>query len=171
MAAISRLFFRDDHHRHAATQHLRRSLDLALLGQHFGHLIHDRAAIVHMHHFPPAKQHGKLHFMTFFEEFNRAVDLDVPIMIINFGPQSNLFKGYGMLFFLAQLQFALLLIEMLTIIHDPTHRGFGVWRHLDKVQTQIMSFKLGILHINQPYLVIIFIDQPNRARSNPLINA
>jgi hypothetical protein len=58
-----------------------------------------------------------------------------------------------------------------SVIHDPADRRLGVWRNLDKIQTQIMSFELGVLDIDQPHLVVIFIDQPNRACSNPLIDA
>ncbi len=164
------LFFGRYDHRHAATEHYRSSLDLALFGQGFGHLIHDLTAAIDMHHLAPAKEHGKLHFMSFVQKLSGSIDLDISIMIVNFRTQANLFERDNMLLFLAEFCFSLLLVQVFAIVHNPADRRLGIRRNLDKIQTQIMSFKLGILDIDQPHLVVVFIDQPDRAGSNPLID-
>jgi len=165
------LFFGDDDHGHPATEHYRSSFDLAQFGQYFGNLIHNLAATIDMHHLTPAEEHGKLYFMPLFQKLHSPIDLDVPIMIVNFRTQTNLFQDNRMLLFLAQLCFSLLFVQVFSIIHNPADRRLGVRGDFDKIQPQIMGFELGILDIDQPHLIVVFIDQPDRAGSNPLIDA
>lgn len=165
------LFFGGDDHSHAAAEYLGLAFEFAEFGQLLGDLVHNLAAVIKMHHFTPAKQHRKLHLVALFEEFDGVFDLDLAVVIIDFRPEPYLFRCHNVLFFLAQLGFALLLIQVLAVIHNPAHWRFRIRRYLDKIQTQIMGPKLSFFNINNAYLIVVFIDQADRVGSDPLVNA
>lgn len=165
------LFFGGDDQGHAATEHLRLADHFAVFGQLFRNLTHHLVAVFDMHHFATAKEHCKLHLVPFFEKFHGVLGLDIAIVIVNFRPQTNFLQRHHMLFFLAQLLFAFLLVQIFPVIHDPADRRFRVRRNLHKVQSKVMGPKLGFLDINNTDLVIVFIDQADRIGSDPLIDA
>ena len=152
------LDFGGHHHRHTPSKHQGLAFEFALSFQLLDDLIHDPVAIFHVHHLAAAKQHRKLNLMPFFEKFSGMLDLNIAVMDVNFRPQSNLLQRHRMLLFLAQFNLALLLIQVLTVIHNPAHWRLGIRRHLHKVQPQVVSLKLGLFHINNTHLIVIFID-------------
>lgn len=76
-----------------------------------------------------------------------------------------------MLFFVRLFIFAFLLIDPLTKVHDPANRGFGSRGYLDEVEPFITSNCNTLMGLNNTKLVVVIIDQPNRADTDTVINS
>jgi len=63
--------------------------------------------------------------------------------------------------FVSLTDFTLLLVEPLTIIHDATNRGIVHRGDFYKVQPDLARFTQRFIFINNPYLIVRFINEPN----------
>ena len=162
---------RPEHQRDAAAQHLGGPLDPGDLGKLGDNLIHDLIAQFHMHHLAAAKLHGKLDLVALFQELHGSIDLNLAVMIVYLGAKANLLEGNDMLFLLAFFRLALLLVDPLSIIHNPADRRLGRRRDLDEIQARLVGPVLGLLDGDDADLLIVLINQPYGADADLLIDS
>ena len=124
-----------------------------------------------MHHLSTSKEHGKLHPVPFFEEFDCVFDLDTTVMVVDLWTQPNLFECYSVLSFLVLFLFALLLIEPLTEVHDTAYGRLGVWGDLDQIKPGLPCLAQGIVGIDDADLVVLFVDQSDRTYADPVVDS
>ena len=91
--------------------------------------------MVLVQHLPPAKEHGKLDLMAFFNEFTGMFLLDLKIMRVRLWAQPDFLQRGRMLGMLlvCLAQLALLLVLPLAIIHDATDRRIAGGSNLYEV--------------------------------------
>lgn len=166
----SGVFGRHQDHRNPPAEHLCRTLDPSNLLKMLDDFLHHFVTLFHMSHFPASKLHRKLNLMPLFKKLDGLIQFDLPVMVVDFRADSDFFERNYMLFFLAFLGLAFLLIQKLAVIHNPAYRRIRRRRHFHQVQTCFPRAFAGFFNRNNTDLLIVFVNQPNRTDTNPLID-
>ena len=137
----------------------------------FGYLFEEVVPSFLMHYLPAAKEHRKLHFVSFFQEFASVIEFYSQIVLVGLGPEPDFLERTGVMlaFFTAFAIFTLLLIKPFAIVHYAANRRVAIGRYLHKVQTSLTGLARCYILFYNSNLLVRFIDQPNRGSPNPVI--
>jgi hypothetical protein len=67
--------------------------------------------------------------------------------------------------------FSALFVPELAVIHQPAHRRDRVWRHFDEIEPALARHFERISGRDHPDLLPLFVNKPNFADTNALVNA
>lgn len=137
----------------------------------FSHSIHDLGADLVVAQLARTITDRDLDLVAFIQKLDRLLGLDPEVVGIDIGPQLQLFhfQARGLLALL--FTDALLLIHMMSIIHDPANWRIPFRCHLDQVQRLALGTFEGGLEGNNPQLLSFAIDEPDFRRINLFIGS
>ena len=87
------------------------------------------------------------------------------MMGISFGPNLDFFNFDFSLLFLGLALAPPFIILKLAKIHNPTHRRFGTWRNLYKIEVFVLGSIEGFVKRHNANVVVGFGNQANFART------
>jgi len=125
-----------DDHGHLLALHARRTLDLHRLSEFSDDAIEDLGGAFSMESFAPPKEHGELNLVPFVEEHLGAVQLDLAIVGVGFGPNPDFLQANGMRG-RRRLLPLFPVVFVLAVIHDPADGGALHRRYLDEVKPRL----------------------------------
>lgn len=118
--------------------------------------------------FSPAKQHGELHLMPLTEESLGAVHLDKPIIGVGFRTHPDFLEGNGVAL-LALFLPLLALVQVLSVVDDPTDRRRLIGRHLDQVEARLPRQGKSFMRRENAELFLVLVNDPDRSYPDPLV--
>ena len=134
------LFFGGRHnHNHISTLKTRLLINSRYALQGSLYLLHHLPPDLRISDFTPPEHHRYLHLVTLTEKLFNMLDLSRKIMFLSFGPYPDFLNLNNGLALLGILQFFILLIPILSIIHHSAHRRIGIRSDLDKIEANLLS--------------------------------
>ena len=162
---------RSHEHDHGPALHPRRLFDRAMRAELICQLIEERFAQVRVGHLAAAKEDSQLDFVTRVEELRRLPPLGFEVMVVDLGPDADLFQLDNVLMAAGLALFAALLVSKLAVVHEPADVWHGVGRHLDEIEPPLARHLERVKRWNDTDLLAILIDQPDLANPDALIDA
>jgi hypothetical protein len=160
-----------DEHDHRAAFHPRRLFDRAVGAQLLGELIEERPAQVGVRHLAPAEEDRDLHFVPGIEELCRLPSLRLEVVVVDLGPNADLFQLDDVLMTAGLALLAALLVSVLAVVHEPADRRHGIRRYLDQVEPTLARHLERIECRNDADLLAVLIDEPDLADPDTLVDA
>ncbi len=112
--------------------------------------------------FTPPEHHGDLHLVVLLKKLPDMLDLDLQIMLLRLGSETDLLDLNDRLALFGDLNLLALLVSEFSIIHDPADRRRRGGRHFHQIQTRLGRLRQGIRQRNDPQLLPVHIDYPDR---------
>ena len=123
-----------------------------------------------MDDFAASEKDGSFNFVALFQESNDVVLFEFVIVLIRIGSKLHFFNSDVLLVLLRFVKLLVHLIEVLSVIHDPTDRGIGGGRYLYQVQAALFSDLQCLLRRQDSELLVLIIYDSNLASSNSLVH-
>ena len=162
---------RGHEHDHGPPFHARRLFDRTVRAKLFGQLIEQRAAQIGMGHLTAAEEDGQLDFVPGIEELRGLTSLRFEVVVVDLGPDADLFQLDDMLMTARLPLFAALLVAELAVVHEPADGRHRIWRHLDQIEATLARHLERIECGDDPYLLAVLINQPDLADPDALVDA
>ena len=102
-------------------------------------LVQQPATDVRVGHFPAPEQHGQLHLVASVQKLGRLSTLRFEIVVVDLGPDSDLFEFDDVLVLPGVAFFAALLILEFPVVHQATDGRHRVRRNLNQIQPTLAS--------------------------------
>ena len=122
-----------------------------------------------MDDFSSSEEDRRFDFVALLQEPNDVILLEFVIVLIRIGSKLHFFDSDVLLMLLRFVKLLVHLIEVLSVIHDPTDRGIGGGRYLYQVQAALFSDLQCLLRRKDSELLILVIYDSNLASSNSLV--
>jgi hypothetical protein len=166
----SRLRRTHEHH-HRSSLDMGRLINRPDLAQLRRKAIEQILADLLVSHLASTKEDAELHLIACFEELACLSPFGLEIVVVDLGPNSNLFQVRGLLS-LAGLSLApALLVAEFAIVHEAAYRGDRVRLNFDQVETAFTRHFHCVSGANDAYVVALFVDESNLWDSNSLVDA
>ncbi len=123
-----------------------------------------------MHHFPAAKCNRHLDLVSLAYKFPDTALLDIHVVNVGPGPHLDFLDVDNGLFLFGLLRLFALFITEFAIIHYAAYRRAGVGRHLNKIEPPVPGPVKGFVPGYNSKLLTVFIDKPDLAGPDPLVN-
>ena len=136
-----------------------------------GQLIEQPLTDIRVRHLAPTEEHGQLHLIPGIKKLGGLLALGFQIMVVDLGPDADLFQLDNVLMAAGLALFAALLVAKLAEVHEPADGWHGVGRHLDKIEPSLTRHLERVKRWNDTDLLAILIDQPDLADPDALIDA
>lgn len=148
-------------HQHRVALHHRRLFDSSHIAHLLGDLLKKLPGNLLMGYLPATEAHSHPHFGPISQKLPRLIHLNGDIMIGDLGPNAKLLD-LDLLLGLARLALALsALIHKLAIIQQTANWRIGPRRHLDEIQTSVVSQTLRLSSGIDAQLLASLINQPD----------
>jgi len=141
---------------------------LADFHQQAGHL---GAAHFLVCHFAAAMENHGTNFVAFSEEADDLVLANLIIMLRSSGPKLYFLKLRATAALALLMRLLILLIEELAVVRDLANRRVRRGRDFHQVQSAFAGKPNGFVRLHHPKLGAFFINHPDFARPDPLIDA
>ena len=122
-----------------------------------------------MDDFAASEKDGSFNFVALFQESDDVILFEFVIVLIRVGSKLHFFYSDVLLMLLRFVKLLVHLIEVLSVIHDPTDRRIGGGRYLYQVQAALFSDLQCLLRRKDSELLILVIYDSNLASSNSLV--
>ena len=123
-----------------------------------------------MDDFAASEKDGSFNFVALFQESDDVVLFEFVIVLIRIGAKLHFFDSDVLLVLLRFVKLLVHLIEVLSVIHDPTDRGIGGGRYLYQVQAALFSDLQCLLRRQDSELLVLIIYDSNLASPNSLVH-
>ena len=136
-----------------------------------GKLIEQGLSQVGVGHFASAEQDCKFHLIPGVEELGCLASFGLEVVVVDLGPNADLFQLDDVLVTTRLALLAALLIPVLAVIHQPADRRHGVGCYLNKVEPSLTRHLERIKGRNDANLLALFVNEPNLANADALVDA
>jgi hypothetical protein len=136
-----------------------------------GKLIEQGFAQIRVGHLAAAEEDSQLDLVSGVEELRGLATFRLEVMVVDLGPDTDLFQLDNVLMAAGLTLFAALLVAELAVVHEPADGWHGVWRHLDEIEPPLTRHLERVKRWNDTDLLAILIDQPDLANPDALIDA
>lgn len=155
--------FRYHQQRHPPVSHLSGPVDFGYILKCLSYLLKHLIALVLVQHLPASEQYRKLHLVPLFHKFPGVLEFNGHIVRIGFRAKPDFLHCRRMrnTFFTALAKLALLFIKPFTIIHYPANRRLSIRRNLHKVKPNLFGLANRFISLDNTYLLILFVNQPD----------
>ena len=157
------VFVRRHNHQHIPAFDIGTLLDDAVVLQGLFDSAKAVAADVLVSDLTAAETNAEFDLFALAQPFGGPLDVELKVIFVRFGAQLDLLDGDLDLILLGFALLAALFILEFAVIHDAADRRFGIWRHFNQIQPNIVSPLLGITDIHHTYIGIGVINKPNFA--------
>jgi hypothetical protein len=121
-------------------------------------------------HFAAPELDGGLDLVSFPQEPDGVLELEVVVMLVDVGPELDLFDVDDLLLLLRLVGLLLLLVEELAEVHDAADRRLGRRGHLHQVESRCLSHPQGLLHRHDSGLATFGVDQAHLAYPDAVVD-
>jgi hypothetical protein len=158
-------------HGHGPALHPWRRLDGAVGTELVGKLIEQRLAQVRVGHLAATEEDGQFDLVPGVEELGGLAPFRLQVVVVDLGPDTDLFQLDGVLVTARLALFAALLVAKLAVVHEPADGGHRIGSHLDQVETPLARHLKRIKGGDDADLLAVLVDQPDLADPDALIDA
>jgi hypothetical protein len=158
-------------HIHRPAFHPRRLFDRAMRTELLGELVEQGLAQVRVRHLAPTEEDGDFHLVPGIEEFRRLPPLGFEVVVVDLGPDADLFQLDDMLMATGLTLLAALLVAVFAVVHEPADGRHGIRRHLDQVESTLARHLERIECRDDADLLAVLIDEPDLANPDTLVDA
>jgi hypothetical protein len=162
---------RSHEHDHGPAFHPRRLFDGAVRTELIGELIEERFAEIRVGHLAAAKEDGQLDLVSGVEELRGLATFRLEVMVVDLGPDADLFQLDNVLMAAGLTLFAALLVSKLPVVHEPADGWHRIGSHLDEIEPPLTRHLKRIESGDNANLLAVLINQPDLADPDALINA
>ncbi len=113
-----------------------------------------------MDQFSSPEDHRGLDLESFFQEAADMLELELVVVFLGFGPETDLLKLDRMLLFFGRFFLLGLLVEILSVIHDATDRRPDIGGDLHEIESTACGYLERLRSRHNPDLRAVFIDKP-----------
>jgi hypothetical protein len=149
---------RSHEHDHGPALHPRRLLDRTVRTELIGELIEQGFAQIRVGHLAAAEEDSQLDLVSGVEELGGLTTFRFEVMVVDLGPDTDLFQLDNVLMAAGLALFAALLVAKLAEVHEPADGWHGVGRHLDKIEPSLTRHLERVKRWNDTDLLAILID-------------
>lgn len=128
------LSFWSKHGQHPPAFHLGHIFQHTRLGQPFGEFQQQQLTPILKLNGPSLELNIGLYLIAFLQEFNRMFGLEIKIVVIGVGCESDLFHLGGLALGLHLLLFFLLIVQKLIVVNDLANRRINIGRDLHQIE-------------------------------------
>jgi hypothetical protein len=157
-------------HDHGPALHARRLFDRAVRTELIGELIEKRLAQIRVGHLATAEEHSQLDLVSGVEELRGLTTFRLEVMVVDLGPDADLFQFDDVLMAAGLALFAALLVPELAVVHEPADGRHRVGRHLNQVEAPLAGHLERVKCWNDADLLAVLIDQPDLANPDALVD-
>jgi hypothetical protein len=162
---------RSHEHDHGPALHARRLFDRAVRTELIGELVEKRFAQIRVGHLATTEENRQLDLVSGVEELRSLPALGFEIMVVDLGPDADLFQLDDVLASPRFTLFPALLVTELAVVHQPADRRHGVWRHFDKVETALARHLQRIERRDDADLLAVLVDETDFTNPDALVDA
>ena len=139
--------------------------------EHIRELVEQALANIRMSHLTPAKCNGHLDLVAGVEKLRCLPTFSFKIVIIDLGPDPDLFELNDVLITSGLPFLPALLVSKFPVIHQPANGRNGIRRHFDEIKATFPRHIKRFASRHNSNLRALVINQPDLANPNPLVNA
>ena len=161
---------RSHEHDHGPAFHSRRLFDDAVRPELIGELIEERFAEIRVGHLAPPKEDRQLDLVSGVEELRGLPAFGLEVMVVDLGPDADLFQLDDVLVAAGLALFATLLVPKLAVVHKPADGRHRIGRHLDQVESTLARHLERVKCWNDPDLLAVLVDQPDLTNPDALVD-
>src|SRR5215210_2658882 len=121
-------------------------------------------------HFAAPELDGGLDLVPFAQEADGVLELEVVVVLVDVGPELDLFDVDDLLLLLRLVGLLLLLVEELAEVHDAADRRLGRRGHLHQVEGLLLSPPQRLLHWHDAGLRAVGVDQAYLTNPDTLVD-
>src|SRR3954469_21552002 len=114
---------------------------------------------------------GGLHLVPLPQEAHRVLELEVVVVLVDVGPELDLFDVDDLLLLLRLVRLLLLLVEELAEIHDPADRRHRRRRDLHQVERLLGRPAQSVLDGNDSGLAAVGFDEAYLANPDTVVDS
>jgi hypothetical protein len=162
---------RSHEHDHGSALHSRRLFDDAVRPELIGKLIEERFAKIWVGHLAPPEEDGQLDLVSGIEELRGLPTFGLEVMVVDLGPDADLFQLDDVLVASRLTLFAALLVPKLAVVHEPADGWHRIGSHLDEIEPPLARHLKRIECGDNANLLAVLINQPDLADPDALIDA
>jgi hypothetical protein len=162
---------RSHEHGHGPAFHPWRLLDRAVRTELIGELIEQGFAQIRVGHLAAAEENGQLNFVSGVEKLRGLATFRLEVMVVDLGPDADLFQLDNVLMAAGLALFAALLVSKLAVVHEPANGWHRIRRHFDQIEPPLARHLERVKRWDDTDLLAILIDQPDLADPDALIDA
>src|ERR1700676_5202125 len=151
--------------------HARHGLDLAVLADFAEQARHFRAAHFLVGHFAAAMKNHGAHFVAFAEEADDLVLANLIVVLRGGRPELYFLELRAAAALALLVGFLVLLVKKLALIGDLANRRICRRRYFHQVESSFARHLDCFVRLHDAKLAAFFIDHPDFARPDPLIDA
>src|SRR5215212_6992109 len=161
---------RSHEHDHGPTLHPRWLFNRSVWTELISELIEEHFAQIRVGHLAAAEEDRQLDFVSGVEKLRGLPTLGFEVMVVDLGPDANLFQLDDVLMAARLALFAALLVAELAVVHEPADGWHRVGRHLDQVESPLARHLERVKCWNDADLLAVLIDQPDLANPDALVD-
>src|SRR5258706_6909472 len=113
---------------------------------------------------------GGLHLITIAEEPDCVLELEIVVVLVDVGPELDLFEVDDFLLLLRDVSLLLLLVEELAEVHDAAHRRLSRRRHLHEVENLLLCPPQSLFDRHDAGLRAVSFDQAHLTYPDALVD-
>lgn len=162
---------RSHEHDHGPALHSWRLFDDAVRPELIGELIEERFAEIRVGHLAPPKEDRQLDLVSGVEELRGLPAFGLEVMVVDLGPDADLFQLDNVLMAAGLTLFAALLVSKLPVVHEPADGWHRIGSHLDEIEPPLARHLKRIECGDNANLLAVLINQPDLADPDALIDA
>jgi hypothetical protein len=122
-------------------------------------------------HLAAAEEDGQLDLVTGVEELRGLPTFGFEIVVVDLGPDADLFQLDNVLMTAGLTLFAALLVSKLPVVHEPADGWHRIGSHLDEIEPPLSRHLKRIESGDNANLLAVLINQPDFADPDALIDA
>jgi hypothetical protein len=164
-------FFRCQQSDQDVAFHARHRFDLALVGNFDQQAIHLGAADFLVRHFAAAMENHRANFVAVAEEADDLVFANLIIVLRGGGTKLYFFKLRTTAALALFVRFFVGLVEVFAVVGDLADWRIRRGRNFHQVKTALARQLHGLEWLHDAKLAALFINHPDLASANPLVNA
>jgi hypothetical protein len=162
---------RSHEHDHGPALHPWRLFDRAVRTELIGELIEQGFAQIRVGHLAAAKEDGQFDLVSGVEELRGLPTFGFEIVVIDLGPDADLFQLDDVLMAAGLALLAALLVSKLAVVHEPADGWHRIGSHLDQIEPPLARHLERVKRGYDTDLLAVLIDQPDLADPDALIDA
>lgn len=147
------------------------SFHLPTIRQIFHDPFNNRVPKFSMSYLSPTELHDDLHFIPMLQKPPCVTQLKLIIVLLNPGPEFDLFDTDLPLFLFGLALFLGLLILVLAIVHDPADRRHGLCADLDKIEARFFAHGQSFGGWDHPDVFAVLADETDLSFPDPLVDS
>ena len=156
-------------HGHRVALEGRHLLDADQVLQFVQDLVENLSADVGVRELPASEADRDLDLLPFFEETLNGLRLEIEVVVVGLGTESDLFEKDDLLVLASLALFLLLVVLEATVVQKPAHRGNGGRRNFYEIETTLSRDGQRIGGVENSELLSVFSYETDLGNPDPFV--